>query len=171
MVSQNQDLAARRQGRRRLGLLVVLMSAGLLVAGGALWMLVGAGDVVESMIERTRSSTAADETGAAATPLLEGSPKYTMNDISLAIRREDSIHFVTVRLVIELQNNLDVGRLADYEPKLSEATTRLLRELSESELQGSAGIYRLKKELLYRFRRIIEPIEMNDLTFAVLRVE
>ena len=46
-----------------------------------------------------------------------------------------------------------------------------LRELRVEDLSGSAGVYRLKEELLARVNAAVEPINVTDVLFKEMLVQ
>jgi flagellar protein FliL len=56
-------------------------------------------------------------------------------------------------------------------PKVVDAFQVYLRELRKSDLEGSAGIYRLKEELRRRVNVAIYPLEVQSILFKEILVQ
>ncbi len=78
---------------------------------------------------------------------------------------------------IKLQARLEVSRQEDADkvkqemPRLQDMFQTYLREMRPEELRGSAGIYRLREELLGRANVILAPIKVNDVLFTQLLIQ
>ena len=46
-----------------------------------------------------------------------------------------------------------------------------LRELRLEDLGGSAGLFRLKEELLFRVNRAVDPVQVTDILFREMLVQ
>ena len=73
---------------------------------------------------------------------------------------------------LKLKMSLEVGD-AEYAkvvenlmPRIIDSFQLYLRQLRLEDLQGSAGMYRLREELLVRVNKIAEPAEVKDVLFT-----
>ena len=55
--------------------------------------------------------------------------------------------------------------------KAGVAATRYLRELRLEDLQGAAGVYRLREELLVRVNQAVRPAKVNDVLFKDMLIQ
>jgi flagellar FliL protein len=78
---------------------------------------------------------------------------------------------------IKLQARLEVSQPEDAEkikqemPRLQDIFQTYLREMRPEELRGSAGIYRLREELLGRANVVLAPVRVNDVLFTQLLIQ
>jgi flagellar protein FliL len=78
---------------------------------------------------------------------------------------------------IKLQARLEISRQEDADkvkqemPRLQDMLQTYLREMRPEELRGSAGIYRLREELLGRANVVLAPIRVNDVLFTQLLIQ
>jgi flagellar FliL protein len=56
-------------------------------------------------------------------------------------------------------------------PRLQDMLQTYLREMRPEELRGSAGIYRLREELLGRANVVLAPVRVNDVLFTQLLIQ
>ena len=56
-------------------------------------------------------------------------------------------------------------------PRVIDNLQIYMRELRLDDINGSAGIYRLKQELLSRINRAVQPIEVRDILFSEFVIE
>ena len=61
--------------------------------------------------------------------------------------------------------------LQTLSPRVIDQFQVYLRELRPTDLQGSAGIARLREELLRRVNAAVEPIKVRDLLFREMIVQ
>lgn len=95
-------------------------------------------------------------------------PSMTVN---LSSNGEDGEQFLKLSVALELANE---EMLAVVEPRMArvrDAFQVYLRELRRSDLEGSAGIYRLKEELRRRVNLAIYPAQVDSILFKEILVQ
>ena len=80
-------------------------------------------------------------------------------------------NFLKIRVSFELQNALDVPKVEAVMPRIIDNFQVYLRELRVDDLQGSAGMLRLREELLARVNAAIKPAKVNDVLFKEILVQ
>jgi len=80
-------------------------------------------------------------------------------------------NFLKISISLELDDELVLPELEKLMPRVMDNFQVYLRELRREDLIGSAGIYRLKEELLYRVNSSIKPIHVNDVLFKEMLVQ
>lgn len=76
-----------------------------------------------------------------------------------------SASFLKTTIVLELTKQNDVPLLDANLPRLLDSYTTYLHELRPSDLAGSAGLQRLREELLMRANRALTPVKVSDVLF------
>ena len=78
-----------------------------------------------------------------------------------------------LRLVVslELEDAGAVRELKKLMPRIIDNFQVYLRELRAEDLSGSAGVYRLKEELLARINTAVQPVEVHDVLFKELLIQ
>jgi flagellar protein FliL len=79
--------------------------------------------------------------------------------------------FLKLGVSLELDDETALPELEKLLPRVMDNFQVYLRELRPSDLKGSAGIYRLKEELLYRINSSIKPIQVKDVLFKEMLVQ
>ncbi|MDH5749162.1 MAG: flagellar basal body-associated FliL family protein [Rhodospirillales bacterium] len=79
--------------------------------------------------------------------------------------------FLKIRISLELENEQDVTRITELMPRIIDNFQVYLRELRVEDLKGSAGMYRLREELLTRVSAAVHPIKVNDILFKEMLVQ
>ncbi len=79
--------------------------------------------------------------------------------------------FLKTTVILELAKEGDTQAVEGTLPKLQDAFNTYLRELRASDLAGSAGIQRLREELLLRANKALAPVKVNDVLFKEIVVQ
>lgn len=79
--------------------------------------------------------------------------------------------FLKIRVSLELENAEDVPRIETLMPRIVDNFQVYLRELRIEDLKGSAGMYRLREELLARVNAAVAPARVNDVLFKEMLVQ
>lgn len=82
-----------------------------------------------------------------------------------------SASFLKATIILELPNKLDAVTVEANLPRLMDAFNTYVRELRPSDLSGSAGITRLREELLLRANKALDPVKVNDVLFKEIVVQ
>jgi flagellar protein FliL len=79
--------------------------------------------------------------------------------------------FLKTTIILELNKQMDVAMVEANLPRLLDAFNTYLRELRASDLAGSAGIQRLREELLLRANKALAPTKVNDVLFKEIVIQ
>lgn len=79
--------------------------------------------------------------------------------------------FLKIRVSLELQSSADVAKIQSLMPRIIDNFQVYLRELRIDDLRGSAGMYRLREELLTRVRAAAHPAKINGVLFKEMLVQ
>ena len=94
-------------------------------------------------------------------------PEFLINLNSSGAR----VSFLKVSVTLELRDQKAALVVDEYKPRIMDAFNTYLRELRPSDLAGSAGIYRLREELMTRLNNTIEPDLVKDILFSEILVQ
>ncbi len=147
--------------KRKLPMKLILMAvAALVVAGGggaAFFMMKG---------------KPAPETVAAAPqpkpPAFLDLPDTLVNLSNAAGERPQ---YLKVKIVLELPDQAMIQQVQPVMPRVMDSFQTYLRELRPTDLDGSAGLYRLKEELTRRVNNAITPNRVNAVLFKEIVVQ
>ncbi len=88
------------------------------------------------------------------------------------LKSEDGIpRNFRLKVFLELKDTKDKEAVEAILPRVINEFQIYLRELYVKDLRGSAGIYRLKIELLWRVNQAVEPIEIKDVLFQEILIQ
>lgn len=76
-----------------------------------------------------------------------------------------------LKVSLELADQKMIAQVQPLIPRLQDAFQVYLRELKASDLEGSAGFYRLKEELLRRTNASVHPARIEALLFKDVLVQ
>lgn len=79
--------------------------------------------------------------------------------------------YLKLKVQLELKNPGDKAGIEAVAPRVIDHFQTYLRELRVSDLRGSAGIYRLRQELLARVNEAAKPIEVKDVLFQEILIQ
>ena len=79
--------------------------------------------------------------------------------------------FLKIKISLELEKLEDVPKVESLLPRVIGNFQIYLRELRVEDLKGSAGMYRLREELLKRVSAAIAPVKVNDVLFKEMLVQ
>ena len=80
-------------------------------------------------------------------------------------------NYLKVKVTLELADKRDAGLMDLIKPRIIDNFQVYLRELRIEDLRGSAGMYRLREELLTRVTEAAQPIRVRDVLFQEMLVQ
>ncbi len=91
--------------------------------------------------------------------------------INLSATKGNRTSFLKMIISLELDNELDVPAIEAVMPRIVDNFQVYLRELRVEDLHGSAGIQRLREELLLRVNASVAPVVVKDVLFQEMLVQ
>jgi flagellar FliL protein len=91
--------------------------------------------------------------------------------VNLSNAGSDRTQYLKMKLVLELADASLVPQVQPMLPRVMDTFQVFLRELRPSDLDGSAGVFRLKEELTRRVNTAIAPIRINAVLFKEMVVQ
>jgi flagellar protein FliL len=97
---------------------------------------------------------------------------YDLPDLVVNLSATDqSAQFLKLKVSLEADSKESIDALQPVMPRILDTFQLYLRELRSSDLDGSAGIHRLKEELLRRVNLEIEPRKVSRVLFKEIIVQ
>jgi flagellar FliL protein len=148
-------------------LLLILIPVLLLAIGGGLYfsgMIGGSSEevVAEEVIEDEGVVEEAEAVNAAFSPL----PDFIVN-----LSSSSGSRFLKLKVQLEIENEADLPAIETVTPRVIDQFQTYLREMRVEDLKGSAGIYRLRQELLYRVNIAAHPVKVTDVLFQEMLIQ
>lgn len=91
--------------------------------------------------------------------------------VNLAGTGTDRTQYLKVKVVLELSDAELVAKIQPLMPRVMDAFQTYLRELRATDLDGSAGLYRLKEELTRRVNAAVAPNKVTAVLFKEIVVQ
>ncbi len=80
-------------------------------------------------------------------------------------------HFLKLSVSLELASKADEAQIDKVMPRVVDQFQTYLREIRPDDLKGSAGIYRLRQELLTRVAVASQPVQVKDVLFREFLIQ
>jgi flagellar protein FliL len=149
--------AAAPKGKLKLVIAVVGVLA-ILGGGAATWFL----------FFRHHGEEMRAEAPAAKPPVFIDVPDMLVN---LAGAPGERVQYLKLRVVLEVKEERQIEAIKPTMPRVTDIFQTYLRELRPNDLNGSAGLFRLKEELTRRVNAAISPGEVNAVLFKEIVVQ
>jgi len=138
----------------------------LMIGGAALAVLVGAGGGGYYFL--SHKSAPKPDVAVVKSAVFVDLPEVLVN---LSNTGSERTQYLKIKLVLELADQPMVAQITPVMPRVMDAFQTYLRELRPSDLEGSAGLYRLKEELTRRVNASIAPSRINAVLFKEIVVQ
>ena len=101
-------------------------------------------------------------------PVYVDVPDLLVNLIGLPGER---VQYLKVKVVLEVKEEKQVEAIKPSMPRVTDIFQTYLRELRPADLNGSAGLFRLKEELTRRVNTAISPNQVNAVLFKEVVIQ
>ncbi len=91
--------------------------------------------------------------------------------VNLANAGSDRTQYLKVKVTLEVPDQALAQQIQPLMPRVMDAFQTYLRELRPTDLDGSAGLYRLKEELTRRVNMAVAPGRINAVLFKEIVVQ
>ncbi|NBO19506.1 MAG: flagellar basal body protein FliL, partial [Proteobacteria bacterium] len=97
---------------------------------------------------------------------------YTLPEflVNLNSAGKSNASFLKTTVILEVAHKADIPKIEGNLPRLIDAVNTYLRELRPSDLAGSAGLQRLREEILLRANKALVDVKINDVLFKEIIV-
>ena len=158
--AEAEGAEGKKKGRISKKLLIIIIAAVVVLLGG------GAG----AYFFLFSSPPPAEEHGEMA----EANPSFIFNLPTMTVNLQTDgggEQFMKLTIALEVADEHVMEEIQPRMAKVVDAFQVYLRELRKSDLEGSAGIYRLKEELRRRVNVAIYPLEVQSILFKEILVQ
>jgi flagellar FliL protein len=145
---------------------LLIVGALAVVTGGGLAGAHYAGLIDTGLIGGRDAASAGSESTAVSEPVYYELPEFVVN-LNTGSRRTT---FLKLRASLQLDSAQSVPHVGERLPLIIDHFQIYLRELRPEDLDGSAGTYRLREELLKRVQLTLAPVVVTDIVFAEMLV-
>jgi flagellar protein FliL len=146
----------------------------MIAGGGALLLLIGIGTGLYFFV--FSGSSQSDEAKLAAIPPMPATPPqvayYDVPDLIVNIQTSDgTAAYLKLSLALELYTADEKPGLQALMPRIIDQFQGYLRELRADDLKGSAGVMRVKEELLRRTNVAAAPYRVRDVLLKEMIIQ
>ena len=144
----------------KLKLIIAVVAVLAIVGGGATWFF-----FLRNHGEEGHAEAAAP---AAKPPSYVEVPDMLVNLIGQPGER---VQYLKVKLVLEVKEEKQVESIKPSLPRVTDLFQTYLRELRPADLNGSAGLFRLKEELTRRVNSAVSPNQVSAVLFKEVVIQ
>jgi flagellar FliL protein len=91
--------------------------------------------------------------------------------VNLVSAPGERVQYLKVRVVLEVKEEKNIEAIKPSMPRVTDIFQTYMRELRASDLNGSAGLFRLKEELTRRVNAAVAPIPVSAVLFKEIVVQ
>lgn len=158
--------AAEGDGKKKSKKMIIIIAAVALVVVGA-----GGGTAAFFLLHH-KADDDATKTHANSADLNSKPIFYPLGDLLVNLAGEGKHpNFLKVKVTLQLADEKDVPLMDAIKPRIIDNFQVYLRELRIEDLRGSAGMYRLREELLQRVTEAAQPVRVRDVLFQEMLVQ
>lgn len=148
-------------------ILIIVPILLLLVGGGVAYMLMGGEEEHDVVLDEEGNPIVAVEEEAEALELLFYDIEPMLVNLTSAGGKSA---YLKLSVTLEVDKQSSVQELEVNLPRIIDNFQVYLRELRLEDINGSAGMFRLKEELLIRVNETIYPTRVNDVLFKEMLI-
>jgi len=160
--AEGEEGKAAAPAKRKFSLKLILIAAGGVVALGGI-----GGGAYYFLFDHKKEEVAAAE--KVKPPVFLDLPDVLVNLSSSG--GGDRTQYLKVKVVLELPDQTMSSQIQPVMPRIMDTFQTYLRELRPTDLDGSAGLYRLKEELTRRVDAAIAPNKINAVLFKEIVIQ
>ena len=131
-------------------------SVALLAVGGGAYMFLGASAHKEEAVHTEKKQV-----------LFVDMPDMLVNLVAPADRPK----YLKLKIALEVSDQRTIDAVTPLMPRITDTFQTHVREMRPEDLEGSAGLYRLREELLRRINQAIFPAKVDAILFKELLVQ
>src|SRR5215831_18302981 len=91
--------------------------------------------------------------------------------VNLVTGPGERVQYLKVKVVLEVKEEKQIEDIKPSMPRVTDIFQTYLRELRPSDINGSAGLFRLKEELTKRVNAAVAPIPISAVLFKEIVVQ
>ena len=140
----------------------------LIIAAAAVLVIVGGGATWFFFFRHSGGEEMHAEAPAAKPPVFVEVPDMLVN---LSGNVGERVQYLKVKVALEVKEEKQAEAIRPNLPRVTDIFQTYLRELRPGDLNGSAGLFRLKEELTKRVNLAVAPSQVNAVLFKEIVVQ
>ncbi|SON56214.1 Flagellar FliL protein [Hartmannibacter diazotrophicus] len=143
----------------------------IMIGGAAAVLLIGGGAGAYFML--SGGSEPMPEEQAADVEQVKPVFYYDLPEMTVNLTNGNSQRssFIKIQVSLEVPEQAMIAKIEPNLPRVLDAFQVYLRELRVTDLQGSAGMFRMKEELQRRINRAVYPARIDDVLFKNILIQ
>ncbi|AWK86806.1 flagellar basal body-associated FliL family protein [Azospirillum thermophilum] len=164
-----EGLPRKKFSGKKLVLFVILPLVLLIGAGAGIYF----SGLLDSLLGKKEEAAAAEHPPEPAQPDPHAAPIfYDLPDMLVNLNSSGKRPaFLKIKISIQVSKPEDIPGIEHVLPRIIDNFQVYLRELRLEDLKGSAGMYRLRQELLLRITAAAHPVKVKDVLFKEMLVQ
>ncbi|MTI19274.1 flagellar basal body-associated protein FliL [Rhodobacteraceae bacterium RKSG542] len=143
----------------------------LVIIGAAIALVVGLGAGAYYLTGGLSSSSSSAGVAEEDVPEVKPVVFYDLPEMVVNLATDGRRTYLKVQISLELQDDAMVDRVEPFLPRIMDAFQIYLRELRPADLEGSAGLFRLKEQLLRRINLAVYPARVEGVLFKEILIQ
>ena len=156
------------EGQAKTSKLKALLSLKMMIIAGAALAVLGGGGAGAYFFLFAGKKDTVEQAELAKPAVFVDLPDVLVN---LSNAGGDRTQYLKVKITLEVADQVLAKQITPVMPRVMDAFQTYLRELRPTDLDGSAGLYRLKEELTRRVNIAIAPSRINAVLFKEIVVQ
>ena len=140
----------------------------LIIAAVGFFVIIGGGVGAWMMMSRGHGDDSKHEVAASKPPAYVDVPEIMVNLVSLPGER---VQYLKIRVVLEVKEDKTIEAIKPSMPRVTDIFQTYMRELRAGDLNGSAGLFRLKEELTRRVNVAVAPQQVSAVLFKEIVIQ
>jgi flagellar protein FliL len=140
----------------------------IVIAAAALLVVAGGGGGAWFFLAGKKPSEEKPTPVAVKPPAFLDIPEVLVN---LSSQTNGRVHYLKAKIVLEVSDQKIAEEIKPVLPRVMDSFQTYLREMRQSDLEGSAGLYRVRDELTRRVNLAVAPSRINAVLFKEIVVQ
>ena len=140
----------------------------LIIAAAGVLLILGGGGAAWFFLFRHHGEEVHAEVPPPKPPVFVEVPDMLVNLVGAPGER---VQYLKVKVVLEVKEEKQAEAIKPTMPRVADIFQTYLRELRASDLNGSAGLFRLKEELTRRVNAAVSPSQVSAVLFKEIVVQ
>jgi flagellar FliL protein len=140
----------------------------LIIAAAGVLLILGGGGAAWFFLFRHHGEEVHAEAPPPKPPVFVEVPDMLVNLVGAPGER---VQYLKVKVVLEVKEEKQAEAIKPTLPRVSDIVQTYWRELRASDLNGSAGLFRLKEELTRRVNAAVSPTQVSAVLFKEIVVQ
>lgn len=140
----------------------------LIIAAVGFFVIIGGGVGAWMLMSKGHGEDKHAEAAAAKPPSYVDVPEIMVNLVGLPGER---VQYLRVKIVLEVKEEKLIEAIKPSMPRVSDIFQTYMRELRAGDLNGSAGLFRLKEELTRRVNAAVAPQQVSAVLFKEIVIQ